>query len=274
MNTTSISHRARPGFTLMEVLVAIAIIVVLAAISYPIMVSVRSSANKNEAMQRMKTLGGAVANYASQNNGDLPAEDAEGKDDWETSKKPGAEKAWYNALPKLLGKKGVGDFAREGNMAAFYERDSCLFLPGAHYPENRRFAKPYFAIAINTKLHRKDKSGKGDPDAKKPDVKLNEILQPSRTVLFVEQGLPGEPKAHDTISRNDYNGSCKGSAKSFVARYRGKGIIAFVDGTTAEVSGKDLLTPSGGIIWDATEAAAGTLRYLWTPDPKEDPNSR
>jgi hypothetical protein len=67
---------------------------------------------------------------------------------------------------------------------------------------------------------------------------MNNIVNPSNTVIFLEQGLPGEPKAHETISKNAYDGAPKGNAKSFVARYTGKGLIAFVGGNVREVAAR------------------------------------
>jgi prepilin-type processing-associated H-X9-DG protein len=87
----------------------------------------------------------------------------------------------------------------------------------------------------------------------------------------LEQGLPGEPKAHDTISNGDYDGAPKGSPKSFVARYNKRGIILFADGNAEEVSAKKLLTNTGGIEW--SENAASDSSILWTADPRENPNT-
>ena len=251
----------------MEILVVIAIIVVLAAIAFPVYSRIKANSNKTHALNIIKQLTGAVGTYAGQNDGRLPKEDATGKDDWKVVATPEADDAWYNSLVKLAGGKPVGDFAREKREAAFYSMESLLFLPGAQYPEGKKMGRPYFAIAINGRVQRKDKDGK------KTTPRLNAIELPGRTVIFLEQGLPGEPKAHETISKNDYDGAPKGSAKSFVARYTGKGILGFLDGHCEEVSGKDILQPNGDMIWSEEQAGTDPSLIYWTANPKDDPNA-
>jgi prepilin-type processing-associated H-X9-DG protein len=258
----------------MEILVVIAIIVVLAAIAFPVYGRIKANSNKATALNIMRQLAGAIAPYAGENDGELPAEDVEGKDSWKEASEPNADRAWYNALVHQLGQKSLGDFVKEKREAAFYTKENFLYLAGADYPESKKKEKPLFAIAINTKLQRKQKSADGKDD-KKPAVKLSAIMVPSRTVAFLEQGLPGEPKAHDTISaKDDYDGSPKGSAKSFVARYTGKGTISFVDGHAEEVSGKDLLNNQGDILWEEDWMTTNPSGIFWTADPKEDPNQK
>ncbi len=264
MKFSRLSYRSLPGFTLMEILVVIAIITVLAAIAFPIVGRVRSNSFRADAVSRMKSLASATQKFAEMNDGALPAEDAPGKDNWDATAKPEAEKAWYNSLPKLLQQKGVGDFVKDNRPAAFYTKEFIGYLPGAPYPEGKKMAKPYFALAINSKLQRKDKEGK------KGEVKYNHIVVPERTALFLEHGMPGEPRANETISHKDYDGACKGTAKGFVARYANKGLIAFADGHVDLFFAKDLLTSTGDLMWDPN----GTTPVLWLPDPKEDPSSK
>lgn len=251
----------------MEILVVIAIIIVIAAIALPVFAKMKANANKANALKMMGTLASAAGNYASQNDGQLPDEDGAGKEDWSNIGSPEQAKAWYNALPIIMGSKSPADFVKEGRTAAFYTKESVLYLPGAQNQENKKMQKPLFAVAINGKLQRKDK------DDKKNEVRLQGLANASRTVLFLEQGLPGEERAHETISKKDYDGAPKGNAKSFVARYTQKGIISFLDGTAREVAGKDLLDSTGKIIW-APDADINQSVILWSLDPKSDPNGK
>ena len=240
----------------MELLVVIAIIVVLAAIAFPVYSTVRQRSNKAAALNVMRQLASATAAYMSQNDSELPREDAKGTDDWMAAADPLNVKAWYNALPKLLGMKTVGEYANFPR--DYYTKQNLLYLPGATYPEgDKKLVLPLFAVAINTKLQRKDAEGDKHP------VKYGQITNPAKTVLFLEQGLPDEKKSVPT--QNKYDGSCKGSARSFVGRYGGQGVITFVDGHAEVADPAELLTETGRFPFPPEGVH-------WTRSADEDPN--
>jgi len=242
----------------MEALVAVAIILVIVAIGFPVYTIMRQRANKQVALKTMKDLGSGLTSYVAQHSGVLPAEDASGTDSWKNAAKPEANEAWYNAIPRQVGRKGVGDYA--DSPREFYTKDSIIFLPGATYPESdKKLREPLFAIAFNTKLQRRDADGR-----KKP-TKQADITNPVRTVIFLEQGLPDEPKTLQIQTKKDYDGSCKGSAKSFVGRYGGKGVLVFFDGHAEVVDANDLLTEIGTIPYPQSTV-------IWTCNPEENPN--
>lgn len=247
----------------MEVLVVIAIILVLAAIAVPAIESFRTKANKVESLRRMKDLGAAALAYTAENNGDLPQEDSKGTDSWQATADPENVKAWYNAIPKQMGRRTVGDYANAPR--EFYTKDNVLFVPGATYPDiGKKLRQPLFAIAINTKLQRKDPES-----GKKPALKAAQIVAPSRTAMFIEQGLPGEKKDGGMAvqQKSNYDGAPKGSAKSFVGRYGGKGFILFVDGHVEEFTPEDLLSETGAFPFPPTNV-------YWCRTPEEDPNKK
>lgn len=262
MKLTPRSSLRSLGFTLMEILVVIAIILVLAAIAFPVYATVQNRANKAFAMNNMKQLGSASGAYTSQNDGLLPAEDSKGTDNWASAALPENAKAWYNALPVLLNHKSVAQYA--SNPQAYYSKENLLFLTGAKYPESeKKLVAPLFAIAINTKLQRKDETGE-------KSARLSQITNPARTVLFLEQGIKGEDKAMKQQPK--YDGSPKGSAKSFVARYNGQGALCFVDGHVDFVEGKDILTETGDIPSLKSNPPWQPGDIIWTKTPEEESN--
>jgi type II secretory pathway pseudopilin PulG len=242
----------------MEILVTLAVILVLVAVAFPVYKVLQQRANKQAALKTMKDLGTGMTTYTGQNAGNLPAEDASGTDTWKNAAKAESADAWYNAIPKLIGKKGVGDFA--GSPRSFYTKENILFLPGADYPDSDKILRePLFAIAYNTKLQRRDAEGK------KKRTNLSDIKNPSRTVVLLEQGLPDEDRTLTVQTKRDYDGSCKGSAKSFVGRYGGQGALYFADGHAEFAYARDLLTETGSFPFPQGNV-------IWTCTPEENPN--
>jgi prepilin-type processing-associated H-X9-DG protein len=241
----------------MEVLVAVAIVLVLGALIFSTVRALKQRAHKQVAAEKMKKLGGALTNYLNQNNGVFPIEDADGQDTWANAAKPEAKDVWYNALPRLIGGKGVGDYA--ASPSSFYKDDNILYLPGADYPEKRKTVKPEFAIALNSKLQHNDPSGK------KERPKLDQVTQPAKTVALLEQGCSGEKRTLEVQKKNDYDGSPKGNAKSFVGRYGGKGHLVYVDGHVELEEVKNLLTETGAFPFPQGDV-------VWTRTPEENPN--
>ena len=241
----------------MELLVSIAIMLVLSAMAFPMYQAVKSRGDQTSALNIMRQLGGALTLFVGQNDGAFPAEDSQGIDTWAAATRAENRNVWYNALPRLLGYRTVGEFGAAPR--EYYTKRNLLFLPGAKYPEtDGKLIQPLFAIAINTKLSRRDVA----TGVKEP-ARLTTVASPSRTIAFLEQGLPKEKRA--MVQQPRYDGSCKGSAKSFVARYGGVGTVTFVDGHAETLAGEHILTDNGMLPFPPTNV-------VWTKTPDEDPN--
>lgn len=240
----------------MEVMVVVAIVLVLVVIAVPIFRTLREKKNKGATLATMRQLSGAMKSYAEQNAGVLPAEDHKGRETWQSIAQPEAKEAWYNAVPRVLGRKSAADFS--ASPSAFYSAENVLFLAGADYPQGKKLREPLFAIAMNSKLQRKDQAGKESP------TKLADITQPARTVVLLERGLPGEPNLA-VQNKKDFDGSPKASAKAFVGRYGGEGIVGFADGHAETVEAKEMLTETGDFPMPQVDV-------IWTRTPEENPN--
>lgn len=63
----------RRGFTLVELLVVVAIIILLAAVAFPLLSKMRSAADSANCMSNVRQVGIAITMYAGDNGGQLPA---------------------------------------------------------------------------------------------------------------------------------------------------------------------------------------------------------
>jgi hypothetical protein len=242
--------------TLLELLVAIGVVVILAAIAFPVVSKIRQNGLKTNSLEKMRQIGTAFILYTSENNGHLPMEDAPGKDDWHLVTQPEARDTWYNALPPLAGGRAVADYA--STPERFFEKENVLYLQAAKYPRGPKLiAEPRFAFAMNSRLQRRDEDG-----IKRPG-RLQNVVEPSRTIAFLESGLDGEDPAREGISR--FDGSPKANPKDFVTRYGRQGLLIFLDGHVELVSVEEIMTPTGLIPTPQEE-------YIWTMDPQDDPN--
>ena len=258
--------RPRPqGFTLVELLVAMAIIAVLATITFTATSAAQQKANMKLAAEKLRSVGTAFVTYASDNNGAIPWEDSVvGSNDWAGAALPQNADVWYNALPLLMGAQSVGELG--ANPGVFYDESYPLYLRGAGYPgENKQAKAPFFAFAMNSRLQRKakDSDGIAEPGAVKPTGRIGSIVDPGRTVAFLERGLPRDSKSDKRLG--GYDGFAKANARNFVCRYNGKGLLLFVDGHIDAYAPSDVLDAGGRVIQPQE-------RIVWTPDPESNPD--
>ncbi|MGB0743370.1 MAG: type II secretion system protein [Opitutales bacterium] len=87
------SRRGQFGFTLLELLVVIAVIGILVSITVPTVQSVRLSAQQAQCASNMRQLGAALLLYAATNNNKLP----------ETSHTAAVGQSWVYTLEEYLG---------------------------------------------------------------------------------------------------------------------------------------------------------------------------
>src|SRR5262245_54844085 len=102
--------KTKHAFTLLELLITIAIIVILASILIAVFGAVRRSADQTYALNNFKQLGNGLTLYIGQHDGCFPLEGGE-EPSWESCAEPEESEAWYNAIPRLLNSKGAADFA-------------------------------------------------------------------------------------------------------------------------------------------------------------------
>ena len=176
------------GFTLLELLVAVAIVIVLAGITFQVTTSMVENANLTRATQKIKDLGQAFVDYTSDHGGRLPLENADvpnisaDSEDWTVAASEEAEEAWYNVLPERMGFPSVAELGVDNAPSGFYDPAYPIFLQGAPYHSgDKKLERPYFSVGMNSRLQRRRSDGYKDPGT------LASIQQPVNTVIFQGQ---------------------------------------------------------------------------------------
>ena len=258
------------GFTLLELLVAIAIVIVLAGITFQVTGSMKESANLTRATQKIKDLGQAFVDYTSDHAGRLPLENADvpnitaDDEDWTVAASAEAENAWYNVLPERMGFPTVGELGADNTPYRFYDQAYPVYLDGAPYHAGeKKLKRPYFSVGMNSRLQRRGLDGYKDPGT------LASIQQPVNTVIFLERGLPKDIQ-HSKAQRK-FNGSPKANPRAFAPRHNQKGVLLFVDGHTEVRKVTELIKASGEIIVPEDQQPGTSI--IWTRDPDDDPNA-
>lgn len=252
----TMSRKNQTGWTMIELLVVVALITALAAITIPVVISMKKRAYRASAVEKLSSLGAAFSTYTSEHNGTLPWEDGAGADSWQTVADQDNVEVWYNALPVIMGASPLSELI--DSPERLYQDNYPLYLEGAGYPSSdKKLGKPYFAIGMNSRLQRRDEDGA------KVQGRMANILQAGRTVAFLERGMPGDKKTMP--GQKKFDASPKANARAFVARYNGKGLLVFVDGHVEMFAVSDLITTAGDIIVPQNHV-------IWTNDPDDDPN--
>lgn len=256
----SIGHspsRALSGFTLVEMLVVIAIISVLAAILLPALAKAKTSARKVECLSRMKQWSLALLSYTHDNEEMLPREGYHDTGDvswnnWPQTQDKRAQDVWYNALSNQVGVAPASSYAPSSRRRDFYERNSLFHCPSAPFPKTSSPLIALFSIAMNSQLIEPGRT---------PTISFSRITRPVQTVLFLENLLDDEPKV-DPAQESIYLGQPSSTASRFAGmRHGAGGNLAFADGhaewwlgvKVVETSGPNrgwAKLPQTEIVWD------------------------
>ena len=240
------------GFTLLELLVVIAVIGVLCALLLPVLTRVKAKAGQIDCMSRKKQWSMAFKMYVEDNTNCIPREGYERLggvtlNNWVQvrGRNTGggitdSDDVWYNALPVYAGVPRAADYAPVDKHKDFYSSRSLFHCAAARFPsqvERPSYLLAIFSIAMNSQLIEFPYG---------PTINYNEIQEDeSRTVLFLDNLLEGEPKVHPA-QENDNLGQPAAYADRFSARHNKGGNVAFADGHVAWFPGRKVVETDAG----------------------------
>ncbi len=176
-------RRRAAGFTLVELLVVIAVIAVLAAILFPIASSLQNSSSQSKAASNFRALGGVIMTYAADNDQSLPLLQTNHRWAYRTSspnqigsvlyQQMGLPKptSAFKPVPLLVApamKKWISKYGKGDAYAGFHSVASTITVPGG---TDRPFGN------------------NGSP----PSMKIHQVPNPSKTWAVYELGGTGDP---------------------------------------------------------------------------------
>lgn len=230
------------GFTLVEMMVTIAVILVLAVLLLPVLNSAKLKAQQVDCMSRQKQWAMAFRMYVDDNDGMIPREGYEKLGDvtlnnWIQVRglplsptTTDCDDVWYNALPDYVGVPRAARYAPVDKHADFYHSASLFHCPSAQFPKEAKEPKymmALFSMAMNSQLIEFPFG---------PTIKFDRVREESRTVLFLDNLLREEKRVH-LAQENSSLGQPAAYADRFSARHNNGGNLAFADGHVSWFSG-------------------------------------
>ena len=236
----------KAGFTLLEMLLVIAIIALLAALLLPALVRAKGLARRVECISRLKQWTMSFGMYADDHGGWIPRECYEplGEvtiNNWsQVSGRPvpgggsDSRDVWYNALPPYLSQRAAYTYAAPPARKDFYDTRNLIHCPSARFPSyaaRPNYQFPLFSLAMNSQLIQIG-----------PTIKMTliEAQDPMRLVLFLDNLLEGERKVHPAQD-GTHLGQPGAWATRFGPRHDQGGNLGFADGHVSWFPGKEVV---------------------------------
>lgn len=228
--------RAQQGYTLMELLVTIAIMVVLIALLFVGLQTAQAGADRAKCTSNLRQIGAAIHVYSSENNGWLP---------------PGSRSNMGGTFSRILSEY-MHQPMKSQTMAAdvFYcpanvrlESPPALGYASGGQPNGYKgWSGYFFNYCLNAsifKISNSDTNNSGYVSDNEGRVRLASILLPSKTLALVDMhtrapGVSGPPTSG--MAKKTYFDPSNASF-TMGAVHSGKGNVLFVDGHVETFTG-------------------------------------
>lgn len=144
------------GFTLVELLITVGIILLLSALLLPGMKNVMGKGKDAKCLGNMRQLGVALNLYLAENEGTLPFEGAEENPTWAETASAENREAWFNVLPPYVSHQALSELASSVTLRRQFtsgRTSAILQCPRATWQGNEASASgPRFSYAFNSKI--------------------------------------------------------------------------------------------------------------------------
>lgn len=249
-------YRSRSGFTLIEMLVVIAIIAVIAALLMPAANRGIQSSKHASSMSNLRQWGIASISYLVDSRGRMPSRGPNQQPNWaQTAQDPGA---WYNVLPPYVDETPLMEVP-PSERVRFLQGRSMHRDPEAKFDTNALSGRPLFSYTFNSQLNVSRTHGNvipGRGDLRREQLFMDMYRNPSNTVLFFESrvrredGAPGE-------TANSQMARAYGHSRHISFRYGRRVNLLFLDGAVRRFKSNDIFNGrnvvNDVVIWEGLE---------------------
>ena len=249
MNAPAFSRRAT-GFTLVEVLVVIAIIAILASLLLPVLSSAKNKAKGAACLSNLRQWGQAVLLYGGDFDDQMPRDGMNVGGTYGTAGSTGNPTdtaAWFNLLPGYVSERPLSNYWTSPGTTSYQTNRATLPFPGSqgrfwHCPAARMSDSDlailngggrygFFSYVMNIDLKRDNVPPNFTAAMPFPDMpRLGGLLKPAATVVFFdtvfntrEEVVNASPQFNSVNPANRW--------RSFATRHnKSGGNIVFADG--------------------------------------------
>ncbi len=237
--------KPRRAFTLLELLVVMAVVALLAALLLPAFARAKNSARRIECLNRLKQWTFAFICYTHDHNDWIPREGEYKNGEtyahtWAMVQSSQSADTWFNASSPYLGRPAAATYAWPLEQRyAFYRSESFFHCPAAPFPDQIKtywYQTALFSLAMNSQLIE-------IPHV--PSLQFASIRHPVRTALYLDNLLDGEKAVVEDQAHADL-GQPAAYANRFAGRRHGRnGNLAFADGHAASLLGEKIVDTQG-----------------------------
>lgn len=221
------------AFTLIEILVVVAIIAILAAMLFPALSGALRSGKQATSVSNLRQWGSAFHASWTERDGEMPS-------DGSGATSMTSEEAWFNRMPPKMGIPALKD---SGTDMPKFGKKSVWVNPGA--PTIPATGIPFW-YGYNDYLS----------SAAEPNLRFTRVVHPSKTALLVEK-RPDADAAGNPNNIEGYYGAKDPRDQEATCN------VLFVDGHVAAVTRKVFTAPEATAV--SSENQMLQAKFLWIP---------
>lgn len=238
------SVRRRHAFTLIEMLVVIAIIALLSTFIVPAVSGALRSANHTKSMSNLRQWGSALHMYLVESRGEMPTRGPSQQPTWtqvSSVTQPVIRDAWFNVLPPYVNQPALYEVP-SNERKEFLTGPSMHRDPKAEFDTRQLVVRPLFSYCYNSQLNTSREHGDNVPglgDVRSEALKFSMYTSPSNTVAFFETRV-GKDDGHPSQTAASQFARAYGHSRHLSFRYGGRVNLLFLDGSVRRYQSEDL----------------------------------